>query len=85
MISQHYKHSEIGRDMQDIRAIAQRAFSRSADAPLIGGNAVRLVLDAEANYDAWLRAIEKAQRVIYFENYIIRNDKSHLRLVAVRP
>lgn len=81
MSSHHHKHSGIGRDMQDIRAIAQRAFSRSADAPLIGGNAVRLVLDAEANYDAWLRAIEKAQRVIYFENYIIRNDKTGKRFL----
>jgi len=75
----HHKHTNYGKDLQDIRAIAQRAFSRSADAPLIGGNSVKLLIDAELNYDAWIRAIAKAKRVIYFENYIIHNDKTGRR------
>lgn len=57
-----------------MRPLAERAFSRAAGAPLIGGNAVRLLLNAGENFAAWLDAIRSAQRSIYFENYIIRPD-----------
>jgi cardiolipin synthase len=57
-----------------MRPLAERAFSRAAGAPLIGGNAVRLLLDAGENFAAWLDAIRSAQQSIYFENYIIRPD-----------
>ncbi len=56
------------------RTLAENAFSRAAGAPLVGGNSVRLLIDAEANYGAWREAIRSAQRAILFENYIIRPD-----------
>jgi len=57
------------------RLLAEQALSRSAGAPLLGGNAVDLLIDAEAHYAAWLAAIRGAQRCVLLENYIIRDDR----------
>ena len=56
------------------RLLAERALSRAAGAPLLGGNAVELLIDAEAHYSAWLAAIRGAQHRVLLENYIVRND-----------
>ena len=56
------------------RALAERALSRAAGAPLLGDNAVELLIDAAANYDAWLAAIRGARHRVFLENYIVRND-----------
>ena len=53
---------------------AARAFDRATGAPSIEGNALRLLLDARENYPAWLAAIERAQRFVLFESYIIDDD-----------
>jgi cardiolipin synthase A/B len=65
-----------GEDLRRMRGIAERAFSRTAGAPLIPGNTVELLLNGEANYEAWLKAIEGAQKTVYFENYIIAADRT---------
>jgi cardiolipin synthase A/B len=65
-----------GADVRDLRNVAQRAFTRAAGAPLVEGNAVRLLLDAAENYPAWLAAIRNAKSAILFENYIIRDDRT---------
>lgn len=57
-----------------VRVLADQAFSRSAGAPLIGGNRVRLLKDAAENYPAWLAAIAAARRHVHFESYIIADD-----------
>ncbi len=57
-----------------LRLLANQAFSRTAGAPLISGNRVRLLRNAEENYPAWKEAIEQAERTIYFESYIIHDD-----------
>lgn len=62
--------------MTDMRALADQAFSRAAGAPLIAGNSVKLLKDARENYPAWLEAIGAAQRQIYFESYILREDEA---------
>ncbi|MFB3915489.1 MAG: phosphatidylserine/phosphatidylglycerophosphate/cardiolipin synthase family protein [Terriglobales bacterium] len=59
-----------------LRTLADRAFSRAAGAPLIGGNSVRLLKDARENYPAWLEAIAAARQHIHFESYIIHEDKT---------
>ena len=56
------------------RSLAEHAFSRAAGAPLVGGNAIRLLRDGTENYAAWRDAIRSARHAIYFENYIIRAD-----------
>jgi cardiolipin synthase len=58
----------------DVRLLADQAFSRAAGAPLVTGNAVRLLLDAAENYPAWLEAIGAARRHVHFESYIIHDD-----------
>lgn len=55
--------------------MADRAFARAAGAPMIAGNAVRLLCDAEENYGAWLGAIARATRYVHFESYIIHDDR----------
>jgi cardiolipin synthase len=56
------------------RPLAEQALSRAAGAPLSSGNAIELLIDAQANFDAWLAAIRSAQRSIFLANYIIRSD-----------
>ena len=56
------------------RRAAQQALSRAAGAPLVGGNAIDLLIDAPANYSAWLAALRGARHRILLENYIIRDD-----------
>ena len=56
------------------RSLAELAFSRAAGAPLIGGNALRLLRDGVENYAAWRDAIRSAKHAIFFENYIISAD-----------
>lgn len=56
------------------RELAERALSRAAGAPLLGDNAVALLIDAAANYSAWLAAIRGARQRVLLENYIVRND-----------
>lgn len=60
--------------------MAEQAFSRAAGAPLIGGNRVDLLIDAAAHFDEWERRIAAAERSIFLENYIIRNDEVGRRL-----
>lgn len=60
--------------LSQIKALAQQAFSRTAGSPLVEGNSVRLLKDAQENYPAWLDAIRAARRYINFENYIIHED-----------
>jgi cardiolipin synthase len=55
--------------------LADQAFARTAGAPLIGGNAVRLLKDGCENFPAWLEAIRSAQQWIHFETYILHEDK----------
>ncbi|MDB6159261.1 MAG: phospholipase [Gammaproteobacteria bacterium] len=57
-------------------ALLDRAFTRAAGAPLVAGNAVRLLKDAAENYPVWLEAIRHAQHKIYFENYFIVEDRT---------
>jgi cardiolipin synthase len=49
-------------------------FYRTAGAPLVSGNDVRVLVDATANYPAWLSAIESARQTIHLEMYIVHND-----------
>jgi cardiolipin synthase len=58
------------------RLLADQAFSRAAAAPLVEGNSIRILKDAEENYPAWLEAINSAERTVHFESYIIHADET---------
>jgi cardiolipin synthase len=57
-----------------VRRVVEKAYARATGAPLIRGNGVRLLVDAEQNYPAWLEAIRSARRTIHFESFIIHED-----------
>jgi cardiolipin synthase len=57
-----------------LRILAEQAFSRAAGAPLVGGNSVRVLKDADENFPAWLAAIRSARRTVFFEHYIVEDD-----------
>ena len=65
-----------------LRILAEQAFSRAAGAPLVAGNAVRVLKDADENFPAWLEAIAAAKRVIFFEHYIVADDAVGREFVA---
>jgi len=71
-------HGERGaRDtLPQLRELATQAFSRTAGAPLVPGNEVRLLKDARENYPAWLEAIRGATRHVHLEMYFIEDDAS---------
>lgn len=74
--------SELPRASADLRLVAEQMFARAAGAPLVAGNAVRILRDAGENYPAWLSAIAGARRTILFENYIIADDAIGREFVA---
>jgi cardiolipin synthase len=55
--------------------LAEQALSRAAGAPLLSGNSVELLIDAQQHFDAWLAAIRGARQRVLLENYIIRDDE----------
>ena len=61
-------------DLATDASVADRAFARAAGSLPIDGNAVRLLQDAAENYPAWLAAIQEAEHLILFENYIVDDD-----------
>jgi cardiolipin synthase A/B len=67
----------------ELRALGDLAFSRAAGAPLVEGNAVRVLRNAVENYPAWEAAIEAARHTIHLEMYIIHNDRVGHRFVAL--
>lgn len=64
------------------RVLADQAFARAAGAELIAGNAIRILRDATENFPAWLEAIHGAQRTIFFESYMIGDDRVGREFVA---
>ena len=69
-------------DAATTRMIADQAFSRTAGAPLLHGNAVRILKDGAENYPAWLEAIAAARETVHFECYIIHDDAVGQRFAA---
>lgn len=63
-----------GETLSAMRVFADQAFSRAAGAPLIPGNSVTLLRNAEENYPAWKEAIRQARHTVHFESYIIHDD-----------
>lgn len=59
-----------------LRQLADRALSRAAGAPMVGGNRLVLLKDAAQNYPAWLRAIKAARHHVHFEPFYIRDDET---------
>ena len=76
---QHEARSLARHDADGGLSLMDQAISRAAGARRIDGNSVRLLRDAAENYPAWLDAIASAERYVYFEAYIMRDDVSGRR------
>ncbi len=61
--------------------MADQAFSRAAGAPLVAGNAVRILRDGRENFPAWEAAIRDARHTIHLEMYIVHRDAVGRRFV----
>jgi cardiolipin synthase len=61
--------------VQSVRQIGAQALSRTSGAPLVEGNRVHILEDADGNYPVWLAAIRAAKRFVYLENYIFEEDE----------
>ena len=55
--------------------MADRAMNRASDAAQIHGNTARLLPSSNSAFTAWLQNIERAQRYVHLENYILRDDR----------
>jgi cardiolipin synthase len=62
--------------------LVEQAYRRASGAPLVEGNAVRILKDGAANYAAWFAAIRVARKTVFFENYIIEDDEVGGELAA---
>ncbi len=51
------------------------ALRRATGAARVDGNALRLQFDGPYTFDAWIEAIDQAEKYIHFENYILRDDR----------
>jgi len=47
---------------------------RATDARTICGNRIALHFEGSSTFSAWLEAIASAQKYVYFENYLVRDD-----------
>ena len=57
-----------------LRPLAEQAFARAAGAPLVEGNAVRLLRDATEHFPAFEAAVEGARESVLVEAYILADD-----------
>lgn len=77
------RNNVMPRASAELRRVAEQMFARAAGAPLVGGNAVSVLRDADENYPAWLSAIAGARRSVLFENYILADDTIGREFIAV--
>lgn len=52
-----------------------REVERATGSPTHAGNLLRLQFEGSTTFDAWIEAIDRAQRFVYFENYVVRDDR----------
>ena len=57
------------------RQLAEQALARSAGAPLVAGNQIEVLFDAEANFQAWWDSIATAQHSVLIEMYLFADDE----------
>jgi cardiolipin synthase len=61
-------------EQRPLGSLADQVFVRATGAPLVAGNAVRILKDAAEHFPAWLEAIRAAERTVFMDCYIIGND-----------
>jgi cardiolipin synthase len=49
--------------------------ARATGSPTHEGNHIRLQFEGSATFETWIEAIDQARRFVYFENYVVRDDR----------
>ena len=49
--------------------------ARVTGSPTLEGNQIRLQFEGSTTFEAWIEAIDRAQKFVYFENYVVRDDR----------
>ncbi len=80
-----HKQKSSSHCMNFVRLMADQAFSRSAGAPLVTGNNIRLLFDSTENFPEWEKAISNARTSIFIEIYIFANNSfgQHIRNLLI--
>ncbi len=67
---------ELGRAAPGAReAFPHHEVERATGSATIPGNRIRLQFEGSSTFEAWLDAIDGAERFVYFENYVVRDDR----------
>ncbi|GMV07754.1 MAG: hypothetical protein AMXMBFR53_40290 [Gemmatimonadota bacterium] len=62
----------VSRDGSPFRS---EVLARATGSPTLEGNHIRLQFEGSITFEAWIEAIDRAQRFVYFENYVVRDDR----------
>ena len=65
------------RDLSDPGAahFAWTEVERATGSPTLTGNTVALQFEGPSTFEVWIEAIDAAKRFVYFENYLVRDDR----------
>jgi cardiolipin synthase len=66
---------EGGPDPGDRGFLSWRELERATGSPTISGNELRLQFEGGSTFEAWIEAIDTAEKFVYFENYVVRDDR----------
>ncbi|MSR36719.1 MAG: cardiolipin synthase B [Gemmatimonadetes bacterium] len=67
---------QVGRAVPGARAtFPGQGMDRAAGSPVIPGNSIKLQFEGALTFEAWIEAIDAAERFVHFENYILRDDR----------
>jgi cardiolipin synthase len=58
-----------------VDAFPTQAMDRAAGAPAVRGNRLSIQFEGPLTFDAWIEAIDGAERFVHFENYVLRDDR----------
>jgi len=61
--------------LRDAATFGRDDLSRATGSPTLGGNHIRLQFEGSTTFEAWIEAIDRAEKFVYFENYVVRDDR----------
>lgn len=68
-------HRVGGSDATEAGFLSWTEIERATGSPTLRGNRIRLQFEGSSTFEAWIEAIEAAERFVYFENYVVRDDR----------
>jgi len=74
-------HREFGAEDEPrgVNSYTWDEMERATGSVTIRGNRLTLQFEGSLTFESWVEAIESAERFVYFENYVVRNDETGRR------